>query len=151
MARARARPYSEWHRRTRSRSSALIRYVCLASLYKNCKQPPPVPWSETHGSDYTFHHTSVYLKVCRVHPHEFGVVRLCRTFSTLIFTGEMVVNGRLTKVNERAGSLQGQRMRVRVRQHVVGRLSVAVHIQCVPAVCHRYFIYLVALRRCLGC
>ena len=26
--------------------------------------------------------------VCRVHPHEFGVVRLCRTFSTLIFTGE---------------------------------------------------------------
>ena len=53
----------------------------------------------------------------------------------------MVVNGRLTKVNERAGSLQGQRMRVRVRQHVVGRLSVAVHIQCVPAVCHRSFIF----------
>ena len=60
----------------------------------------------------------------------------------------MVVNGRLTKVNERAGSLQGQRMRVRVRQHVVGRLSVAVHIQCVPAVCHRSFILLVLLSRC---
>ena len=27
-------------------------------------------------------------KVCRVLPHEFGVVRLCRTFSTFIFTGE---------------------------------------------------------------
>ena len=65
----------------------------------------------------------------------------------------MVVNG---KVNERAGSLQGQRMRVRVRQHVVGRLSVAVHIQCVPAVCHRCcFLLLVLLSRCssppVGC
>ena len=27
-------------------------------------------------------------KVCRVLSHEFGVVRLCRTFSNLIFTGE---------------------------------------------------------------
>ena len=27
-------------------------------------------------------------KVCRVLPHEFGVVRLCRTFSIYIFTGE---------------------------------------------------------------
>ena len=27
-------------------------------------------------------------KVCRVLPYEFGVVRLCRTFSNLTFTGE---------------------------------------------------------------
>ena len=33
-------------------------------------------------------HNHRYSKVCRVHPHEFGVVRLSRTFSTLIFTGE---------------------------------------------------------------
>ena len=26
--------------------------------------------------------------MCRVHPHEFGVIRLCRTFSIFIFTGE---------------------------------------------------------------
>ena len=57
----------------------------------------------------------------------------------------MVVNGRLTKVNERAGSLQGQRMRVRVRQHVVGRLSVASAFQLSAIV---LLFLLVLLSRC---
>ena len=41
-----------------------------------------------HSSNLLESHYHRYSKVCRVLPHEFGVVRLCRTFSNFIFTGE---------------------------------------------------------------